>query len=202
MSSELWILLGWYMYTDVSEQPAAYVIIDVPWCRRWLVSLKSPYSYELRLSQRLWRSCISILWVLLCRSCLYTKLHVFIFRKTEMFVCRHLVCNTTFYVRVIFSFLHCLHLHEQNCRFQKSERIRYVIGLVIAVSKPGWLNLLLMNTYTPIPVAARSKQWVCGCSLAGIAGSNSAGGMGICLLWVLCVVRGLCDGPIPRQGES
>jgi len=28
-----------------------------------------------------------------------------------------------------------------------------------------------------------------GRSLAGIAGSNPAGGMDVCLLWVLCVVR-------------
>ena len=41
----------------------------------------------------------------------------------------------------------------------------------------------------PIPVAARSKVWVCGRSLDGIAGSNPAEGMGVCLLWVLCVVR-------------
>jgi hypothetical protein len=41
----------------------------------------------------------------------------------------------------------------------------------------------------PIPVAARSKTWVCGRSLAGIAGSNASGGMDVCLLWVLCVVR-------------
>ena len=37
--------------------------------------------------------------------------------------------------------------------------------------------------------AARSKAWVCGRSISGIAGSNSAGDMYICLLWVLCVVR-------------
>jgi hypothetical protein len=41
----------------------------------------------------------------------------------------------------------------------------------------------------PIPVAARSKAWDCGRSLAGIAGSNPAGGMDICVLCVLCVVR-------------
>jgi hypothetical protein len=32
----------------------------------------------------------------------------------------------------------------------------------------------------PIPVAARSKAWVCGRSFAGIVGSNSAGGT-VCL---------------------
>ena len=39
------------------------------------------------------------------------------------------------------------------------------------------------------PVAARSKVWVYGRSLTRIAGSNPAGGMDVCLLRVLCVVR-------------
>jgi hypothetical protein len=37
----------------------------------------------------------------------------------------------------------------------------------------------------PIPVAARSKAWVCDRSLARILGSNPAGGMDACLLGVL-----------------
>jgi hypothetical protein len=41
----------------------------------------------------------------------------------------------------------------------------------------------------PIPVAARSKAWVCGRSLTGIVGSNPAGVMDVCLLRVLCVAR-------------
>jgi len=39
-----------------------------------------------------------------------------------------------------------------------------------------------------IPVAARSKARVCGPSLAGFAGSNSARSTYVCLLLVLCVV--------------
>ena len=31
-------------------------------------------------------------------------------------------------------------------------------------------------------MAAQSKAWVYGCSLVGIAGSNRAGGMDVCLL--------------------
>jgi hypothetical protein len=38
-------------------------------------------------------------------------------------------------------------------------------------------------------VAARSKARVCGRSLAGIVGSNPAGGLDVCLSCVLCVVR-------------
>jgi hypothetical protein len=45
-----------------------------------------------------------------------------------------------------------------------------------------------INT-TPIAVAARSKAWVYGLSLAGTAGSNPAVGMDVCLLPVLFVVR-------------
>jgi hypothetical protein len=52
----------------------------------------------------------------------------------------------------------------------------------------------------PIPVAARSKGWVCGHSLTGIVGSNPAGSMNVCC----CVLsgRGLCDGLIIRPEES
>ena len=38
-------------------------------------------------------------------------------------------------------------------------------------------------------MAERSKAWVCSLPPAGIAGSNPAGGMDVCVLWVLCVVR-------------
>jgi len=34
--------------------------------------------------------------------------------------------------------------------------------------------------WRPTPVAARSKAWVCGLSLAGIVGSNPAGGINVC----------------------
>ena len=37
----------------------------------------------------------------------------------------------------------------------------------------------------PIPVAERSKARVCGRSLAGVAGSNPAGGMDVCVVCVL-----------------
>jgi hypothetical protein len=60
-------------------------------------------------------------------------------------------------------------------------------------------------------VAARSKAWVCFCSLAGIVGSNPAVGMEICLLTMPCDVmdrslRGVLQGVVclsmivkPRQ---
>ena len=57
----------------------------------------------------------------------------------------------------------------------------------------------------PLPVAAQSKVWACCRSVAGIAGSNSAGVMDVCLLCVVCCVlsgRGLCDGPITSPVDS
>jgi hypothetical protein len=54
----------------------------------------------------------------------------------------------------------------------------------------------------PIPVATRSKAWVCDRSLPGISGSNPAGGMDVCR--ELCVLSGrdFCIGLITRPEES
>jgi hypothetical protein len=55
-------------------------------------------------------------------------------------------------------------------------------------------------------VAARSKAWVCGRLVAGVAGSNPSRGMDVCVLCLYvvlsCVGRGLCDGLITRPEES
>jgi hypothetical protein len=51
------------------------------------------------------------------------------------------------------------------------------------VSVAVCVNIFFFNNSPgPISVTARSKAWFCGRSLAGIAGSNPAEGMGICLL--------------------
>jgi len=82
----------------------------------------------------------------------------------------------------------------------------YCISTCHVVTK-GWLLPGAFLVYFPlsrtdqlIAVVAQSKAWFCGCSLAGIAGSNPADSIDICLLGVLCVLsgRGLCDGPITR----
>ena len=52
----------------------------------------------------------------------------------------------------------------------------------------------------PVPVVAWSKAWVSGRSLAGIVGSNSAGGMYFSLLWMLCVV--CCQTEVSAIGLS
>jgi hypothetical protein len=55
-------------------------------------------------------------------------------------------------------------------------------------------------------MADPSGRAVCGRSVAGVAGSNPARGMDVCLLCLYvvlsCVGRGLCDGLITRPEES
>jgi hypothetical protein len=46
-------------------------------------------------------------------------------------------------------------------------------------------------------IASRSKAWVCGRLLAGIAGLNSAGGMDVCLVNVVC-----CQAEVSATGRS
>jgi hypothetical protein len=56
------------------------------------------------------------------------------------------------------------------------------------LSNKQYSILHVVTSLKLIPVAARSQTWVCGRSLAGIVGSNPAGGMDVCLLWVLWFV--------------
>ena len=53
-----------------------------------------------------------------------------------------------------------------------------------------------------ISVAAQSDAWVCRRSHHRVAGSNPAGDMDACLLCFMLSLRGLCDGPNTRPGES
>ena len=52
-------------------------------------------------------------------------------------------------------------------------------------------------------MAARSKASVCGCSLGGIAGSNSGYGAGMSVTCQCCVKPGrdLCVGPITNAED-
>ena len=48
----------------------------------------------------------------------------------------------------------------------------------------------------------QSKAWVYGCSLAGVAGSNPAGGMmSVCCKCCVLSGRGLCVGVLVRPEE-
>ena len=66
------------------------------------------------------------------------------------------------------------------------------------------VNLWAPSNRKPVPVAARSKAWVCDRSLDGIAGSNPAGGHGCksVVSVVCCAGRGLWVGLITCPEES
>jgi hypothetical protein len=49
------------------------------------------------------------------------------------------------------------------------------------------------------PSGAPSTVWLCGRSFAGLAGSNSAGGMDVCVFCVFCVCRKV---EVTRTGRS
>jgi hypothetical protein len=71
----------------------------------------------------------------------------------------------------------------QACSLVEAYRTVKVLAkmqLLRTAGVPVSFNLKLRSG--PIAVAARSKPWVCGRSLAGIAGSNPARGMDVCLL--------------------
>jgi hypothetical protein len=59
-----------------------------------------------------------------------------------------------------------------------------IIIIIIIIDKTR-----ISDKLVSISVVARSKAWVYGGSLAGIAGSNPAGGINVSLLRMLCVVR-------------
>ena len=51
-------------------------------------------------------------------------------------------------------------------------------------------------------MAARSKAWICGLSVAGIVGSNPAGVIDVSCECCVLSGRGICEGPIPLLEES
>ena len=73
-------------------------------------------------------------------------------------------------------FLICKMLTQQQCDQLQRQRCRPV-------------KIHTATNQKPFPVSARSKAWVCGQSLAGIAGSNPAGDIDVSVMTMVCVVR-------------
>ena len=60
-----------------------------------------------------------------------------------------------------------------------------------------------VHCYTPIPVTAWSKEWVCGSSIAGIVGSKPVRTcMSVCCDWCVLSGRGAWNCSITLPGES
>jgi hypothetical protein len=46
----------------------------------------------------------------------------------------------------------------------------------------------MLNVQQVIPLVVRSKEWVCSSLIAGITVSNTAEGMDVCLMCLLCIM--------------
>jgi len=72
------------------------------------------------------------------------------------------------------------------------DMILSAVSVLVVAQSSSEIPEGLMNNPVCIYIhdcAGRSKAWVCGRSLVGTAGSNLAGGLDVCLLWVLCLLR-------------
>jgi hypothetical protein len=73
-----------------------------------------------------------------------------------------------------------------------------LILCLISLSPPlSFINCANCINNEPIPVAAPSKAWVCGRSLAEIAGSNTGGG-----LWCVSLVSVVCQAEVSATDWS
>ena len=78
--------------------------------------------------------------------------------------------------------------------YQVSQVNEYAAYVYVSYENRTHVYYLLPHTL-PMSVAGRSNTWVCWRTLPGIAGTNSAGGMDVCLFWVVC-----CHVDIPDTG--
>ena len=81
----------------------------------------------------------------------------------------------------------------RNVNRLASDKISGTDHPVMGVMSPkkrffSFIVIFLSISTRPIPVAAQPKTSVCCRTFAGMVGSNPAGGMDVCLLWLLCVV--------------
>ena len=102
---------------------------------------------------------------------------------------------------------HCYHIAQFQC--QKINRLRASkrtnkSTLSSTISIPLVRNKTRPDNRKPVPVAARSKAWVCGLSPVETVGSNPTWGAWMFVCCECCVLsgRGLCDELITRPGES
>ena len=78
-------------------------------------------------------------------------------------------------------------VREQPVKQGTNQRVG---SICIAIEKNLVMSAVLASSSSkvPIPVAERSKARVCGRSLSGVAGSNFAGGMDVCVV-LCCTVK-------------
>jgi hypothetical protein len=96
------------------------------------------------------------------------------------------------------------HRSEAVCKDDRTIRsLCIVLESPSLQTRPPYHVNSASNIRVPIPVAVRSKAWVCVCSLTGIVVSNPAWGI-MSVSCECCVLSGigLCDELVPRPEES
>jgi hypothetical protein len=90
-------------------------------------------------------------------------------------------------------FVRCMRIVPHSTSIIYTVEPRDMACTVVALCISLWYNtaciLITWTSWRQSPVAARSKAWVCRRSLASIAGSNLAGGVGVCLVCVCCQIE-------------
>ena len=116
----------------------------------------------------------------------------YMFHREQRHICRR-PAEISNPMKFLHSQTQYLYLHRKSQSFQTLIKSR--LTLELTCMRQIW------SSGVPMPVAARSKVWVCGLSPVEIAVFNPTGGMDVCLLRVLSG-RGLCDELITRPEES
>ena len=111
------------------------------------------------------------------------------FNLFSKFCIKHIFSNETLSVWKLITAFTLSILNVLSLKFR--EVFKHPLFFKIIFRNIKAYSYLLQNrhVFLPIPRSERSKARVWGRSLAGIAGSNPAGDMDVCLLYVLCVVR-------------
>jgi len=97
-------------------------------------------------------------------------------------------CSRLNATRRCYGTLSCFKFHNRHIQDNKDLHISEILLKIVIICKYIGKNIFYYTSIFEmiIPGAVRSRTWVCGRSLAGIVGSNTAEGMDVCLLSVLC----------------
>jgi hypothetical protein len=75
-----------------------------------------------------------------------------------------------------------INVNTQGSYFCSISKFYIIVECFTNIRMCYYISLKKVLYKSPMPVAARSKAWVCGRSVTGIVGSNPVEGMDVCLL--------------------
>jgi hypothetical protein len=119
------------------------------------------------------------------------------FQQLYLLLCSNNIrlCPLPSYYKLISSWPYS-HLHKTDCATVLFSQLVAALGIKRSIERLT-RNSVRYSQNLPIPVAARSKTWVWGLSLAGITASNPAGSINMSVVSVVC-----CQAEFPASGWS